>query len=305
MASNLDADQDIIVGSGRLGTLTRFTSTANNMSIVPDVNVTGIMRYTSVYVIDIATTSTITLPSPSNVSIGWKCKIFVGILATIVSVQANIRDHLGNIIFSFYSIRAPRSNSERPMYSSATFILRDPTTWIVEADYPQINYQDYSLVFNSLGYPIFLRTSLIGTLIVNSSNGVQVNVPFITPTLLMFNVNIGGTSAVDPEFYTFNGGSPNITINKSGNYLVTYIPAIVNSGGATSNNLQFALLRNGIAVPFICNSTTFISSTGFILKSILQVTAGDVINIVGGKTIVSAGTSTIAAGSILNIKFLG
>jgi hypothetical protein len=306
--ASLIADQDIIVDKGRLGTLTRFTNVTSTISLVPGVNVAGIGRYTSNYLIDTNLSVTdVTLPSPSDVSIGWGCKINVGLLPVSLPSIINIYDHLGNIVFIFYNVLTTSpatAGSTRVTYTSANFILRDSNTWIIEPNLPQTTFRTSSLIFNSLGYPVYLSRSLIGNATLNASaSGNNVNRLFSDNTAIIFGISGGGI--IDPNFYSYNDSTTIITFNRKGSYDLNAILQITNTGGALSSGLQFKLVRSGVDIPFYCNYSPVTTQYPYSIKAKMHMDVGDTMSIIAGRLATTAGTTVVGLESNFNIKFLG
>jgi hypothetical protein len=306
MSSKLIADQDIVVNAGQLGTLTKFTNVTSTISLVPGVNVAGIGRYTSNYIIDstIAAT-TITLPAPSDIAPGWRCEIYAGLQFLTSQATATIVDHLGNTVFIFYNIASVATNTDRVVATSASFILRD-TIWIVEPHFPQTQILLGTVAFNGAGYPTYLSRALVGTATITASaTGNDVNRLFSNNTPLVF-ASLGTVGGIDANFYNFTVETTTIAFNKQGSYVLDAILSISNTGAGVSDGIQFLLTRNGVAIPFYCSFTTILGfSYVYSIKAIMQMNPGDTMSIIAGKLVVTGGTTTVTSGSTFNIKFLG
>jgi hypothetical protein len=305
--NTLISSRDIRNGSGQLGTYTNFTAIAGNFTIVPG-SVTGLNRYTDTYNIETTINSlVVTLPSPSNVMIGWQCKInvnmrqVIGAIGTMATLTIN--DHLGNVVFVFFSLMNLGSITTSVMtYPSATFTLRDSTpTWIVDPDYPEKGKVLFVVTFNSInntstGYPFLQTISSVGNAYLKASS---IDVNFLFPATITF---IRPTNiSLDSGFYS-TGALPFSTIGflKTGVYSII---GIITLTGVT-NTTQFRIFLNGTTVVPIMISYNSAGSAQFLIKGFYRFIAGDTIQIQSGKTVVASST-TITTESYFNFNYVG
>jgi hypothetical protein len=316
MTSTFSSSRDIQVGNAQLGTYTNFTTISGDISLVPGAGVSGLTKYSDVYNIEPTTSITVTLPSPSNVMIGWRCKINANLRQTTTTrgsiATLTINDHLGNTVYVFFTLMYINGTStpNRFSYPSAVFTLRDATTWIVEPDLPEKGKVGYVTTFNNisplvgLGYPMLRQASSIGRGIV-FANDTNINVLYPGSAVpVTFRKDLF-SYCFDPSFYSVSGSPFNaITFIVTGNYSFEFPMTI---DGSAVTGCQFHVLLNGVTIiPSMVASVTgsVVELAQYIIKSQYRFTAGDSIQIMAGKLVV-AGTATVSTSSLLSFNYLG
>lgn len=306
---------DINTGSGQLGCTANLTTVNANFSLVPGVDVTGLTKYYDTYNIEPSVDGLVaTLPSPANVSLGWKCKLVL-LFANPVTVGTTINtftvnDHLGSPVFVFNSSQTISAALATSSFQSATFLLKNATpTWIVEPDFAERLQLGNAVTWHPTNnFPIYKQLNYIGRLGLRGDGTTDINVLIGTPVLVGFSTtnSYGGVTdflTYDTSFYTIT--NTRITFLVTGTYFIQYLIAAQSSGGATTTNIVFQLQLNG-APPIL---PAFIKvgniTTSWEIRYPGRFDAGDFIELLAGKTVVSAGSNTIDTFSSAIVQFLG
>lgn len=154
--------------------------------------------------------------------------------------------------------------------------------------------------FDSLGYPL-LRNINIGQFYARTTTASSLNV--LTPVPIVWN-----TPAFDPAIYSVSGSQ--ITLLLVGKYIIDGLVGINTLAGGLLTNMQFRVRRNGSTFdPTYANSGTISIGPGayYDVKSSSQYNGGDVIQIVGNKTLLNIIGDTVidTTSTWINIRYLG
>lgn len=271
---------DITINGGALGEMVSVTASAN-FSLVPP---TTFSKYYNVYEVTAETTITITLPSPTNVTLGWYCRI--SLISATGAGKLLIVDHLGADVATLDS-----NTSFGKVRASVTLTLVEATpAWCEAYSVPSVGGTLQMIASNT--YPTYKQFNF-GLLFSRCSSAVDVNslidvaLPWNNATNLTF----------DSEYYSFAGGNSRVNSLISGVYHYSCIIGIANTLLATQTNL---LIRPRI------NGTTFVSSF-IVFASTIQpftdgvywldcevyMTAGSYLEIMVGKSLISVGTNPV------------
>jgi hypothetical protein len=305
--------RDINTGSGQLGCTANLTTVDTDFSLVPGVNVTGLTKYYSTYNIE-PSVDNLVVTLPSSVSLGWKCKLVVlfanpAVVGTTINTFT-VNDHLGTTVFVFNSGQTISAALATSTFQSATFLLKDATpTWIVQPDFAESLQLGNAITWHPTNnFPIYKQLNYIGRLGLRGDGTTDINVLIVTPALVGFSTtnSYGGITdflTYDTSFYTIT--NTRITFLITGTYFIQYLIVVQNSGGATTTNIVFQLRVNG-ALPLL---PAFVKlgniNTSWEVRYPGRFTAGDFIELLGGKTVVSVGSNTIDTFSSVIVQYLG
>jgi hypothetical protein len=273
---------DIAVSGGSLGEMVSITATGS-ISLVPGVS--GLTKYYSVYEVSTNTTIAVTLPSPTDVAKGWYCRI--NLISSTGVGSMTIVSHLGaTVAFLSNNISFGRSQS-----SVSLTLIDSVPTWAEAYSVPAVGGVLQIPAMN--GLPAFKQFNF-GQLFSRCSASVNAN----TITDVAIPWNSATNIVIDNDYYTFTGGNSRIGSVLSGVYRYDAIIGI-NIVGSTLTNLRIRPRINGTTfltgfVVFLASINPFASGV-YCFNCEVYMAAGSYLEIMVGKSAVSAGTNPVDA----------
>jgi len=290
---------DLDVNAGYLGESVSITNVTTNVSLELGIAPLLLTKYYSTYTIQTESAITVTLPTSSNLNIGWYTRIDLisntgtGSI-TVLNGVSNIAQLNGNTITA-------------RQRASVNITLIDSTTYVSLYSLPLYGTSNLLPLYTSNG--ISLRNNIFCCFFsycdISSGTPIDANVSISVPLRW---INPTG-QFFDSSFYTI-ANNTRITVLATGSYKFSGIIGINNSGGSTQANTIIRPLLNG---------TTFLTSFNitpgtinsfadgvYMFDGIFNLNANDYIEIVVGKTIVSSGTNPVdLANTSMTVRLVG
>lgn len=298
---------EINVGNGQIGKFTTFTISSSVMTLVPEY-------YDTYYCEDVSALTEIRLPiignSGNNVRVGWKptFMFLLTVVPTDTTTNPNFidfKDSTGTtLLYRFNLLNYSFTGSRLSINNITITALAAPSTWDFAIYNASALNQSVGIVnyFNN-GASMQLSLKTPGTLLANNV-AANINVLIATPVILSFSYN---PQYADQRFlaYTVAGTTTSFTTVVSGVYLIEASLQLSVTGGGTTTNVIMQVRRNGIQVPasFVAVSTLS-GLRSYMLRCNVALTTGDLLSFACGKSVVSAGTTTLNI-ILFTIKYIG
>lgn len=297
---------DINVNNGQLGLLTVVGAPVTPFNVAPAANVS---QYFSGYDITFtASTAAYNIVLPvigTGVQIGWKARFLITVpISSLTGVTGDSLQVLNIInssavnVYTFNFMVYNGSSTVTPNRVSVLVTAIGPgvNNWAIELDEPFVSQNGSALTYRGTNNSLQLKQLPIMTKIgLRIGTGVNINVLFASAVPLSFSTlfNGGINTCRDIQYYTFTSPSTQISFVVSGSYYVECAISLAAAGGATTTNCQFAVRRNGTTTfPAFCITQTSFGSYLYFIRSFITVSAGDFIEIIGGRSATTGGTLT-------------
>lgn len=283
-STSLIMDGNVLSNKGMLGG-TLFISTTVNFSIDPLLLSGSGGRYYNKYIVDLtgsAGTVIVSLPDLATMNKGWECTILNKNTAGAFLLQINN--------FSGTQIGLLRTNF------SCTVIV-DTGLWNIIYHVPKTGATTESLVYDANGYPQLgtISVSAQNNRFSSKSNNAS-NFNGTTPQAIRWNLTVKS----DLTTYNNNTSTGVITVLKTGRYIIDCAIGLNPGGGATNANLQIQARVNSILYNFCfisIGSINLYATYTYRLYTMLDLTAGNTVEIVGYKTIAGGGSLQTVTGN--------
>lgn len=283
---------DIYVGGGSVGESVQLTSTAN-FSLVPP---TVFSKYYNLYEVTTNNAIIVTLPSPTNVELGWSCRI--NMISSTGAGSIEVRNHLGAVVARLISNVAAGQARQSVMLT----LVESTPAWCAGYQVPtsgtsrQVLSMDAQPSFKPINYGTLY--SLIDNPGTNVNTTSDVAIEWDNPTNLF----------VDNDYYSFSGSGARINTAFSGVYKFNAIIGINNVALATLTNLRIRPRINGttFVTSFIVYLTPInaFASGVYWLNCMVYMTAGSYLEIMVGKSVTSVGTNPLDAGTSIRVQYI-
>jgi hypothetical protein len=312
-------DGDLIANTGQLGIHGNITGTITPFNVVPAGSVT---QYFSSYFITVTGTAVILqLPpiSTAGVNLGWKARFYYVCLPVAGvggggSQTLTINNSSATLVYtlnsSVYKGTSASGNTLIPF--TVTAIGPGINNWLVEvesATYSQVGFLNN---YNASNGGSTLRPfGQLGKFITRSAGTSNINVLFSTPVVITFSTAPIIVASIiffrDGNLYTST--ATRVTFARSGSFLLEVYVTVASAGGGTNANCQFAARLNNITIlPGYCIDTTTVlggTSFNYMYRAYFNANTGDFVEILGGKSATSLGTTTVSSSTFYTINCLG
>lgn len=314
-------DGDLVANSGQLGIHGNITGTITPFNVVPSGSVA---QYFSSYFITAGTNTSVTLQLPpissTGVSLGWKARFYYIFTATAAVGGAGsqtlvINDSSATLVYTLSSsgYRGTASTGNTLIPFTVTAIGPGVNNWFIEVESATYGQVGYVNGYSSTNNGVLLRPfGQIGKFITVGANTTNINVLFTTPATISFSTAPITVASIivfrDGNLYTST--ATRVTFVRAGSFCLEVYVALTLAGGATSTNCQFAARLNGTTtLPGYCVNTTNNLATNNIFlytyRTYFTANPTDFVEILGGKSATSGGTTTVNASTYYVIYCLG
>jgi hypothetical protein len=276
------------VNGAQLGQTANITTSAD-ISLVPGVNVTGLTKFVNKYNIITNSAITVTLPSPSDVTIGWRCKIILtssantGILTInnhLAVMEAILNANMASVTLNYGSVELVLVNSGTNLWRAAYLIPRLQNGLGVLAG--GTNLTPFYKPTNNGQYFSYSGAS------VNVNNTTAQAIPWTVGTLGRY---------VDSQYFNPAPAS-NTQLVPLRNFIAEVVAVVFidNAGGATTANLTAEIFLNGGGVlqsgrVVNANSQTISSDIAIEFIIIMPFLSANFYELKIGKSLASVGTN--------------
>lgn len=283
---------DIYVGGGSIGESVQVTSTAN-FSLVPP---TVFSKYYNLYEVSTNNAIIVTLPSPTNVELGWSCRI--SMISSTGTGSIEIRDHLGGVVARLTSNIA----AGQARQSVVLTLVESTPAWCAGYQVPTLGTSTQVLVMDAQPSFKLLNYGTLYSLISNA--GTSVN----TTTDVAIQWNNPTNLFIDNDYYTFSGSNSRINAVVSGVFKFNSIIGINNVALATLTNLRIRPRINGVTfvtsfIVYLTPISAFASGV-YWLNCMVYMAAGSYLEIMVGKSATSVGTNPLDASTSIRVQYI-
>ena len=287
---------DIDVGTGSLGESIYITGVTTNVSIVVGVAPLLLTKYYNTYTIQTESNITLTMPT-TQVSLGWYTRI------DMISNTGT-----GQIRILVGAVEIARLNGATvAQRNSVTLVLTAASTYSVLYAMPLFGAARSMAVLTQNG--IIVRSSILANLFsyCDVAGGATIDANTLTITPLRW-INPTGRF-FDPVYYNIVSNT-RITHLQGGVYKYSGIIGVNNTLLATQTNMRIRPRLNGATILddycVVAGTIRNFANGVYTFDAIFEVIAGDYIEIVIDKTLLSVGTNPVdLANTCMTVQLVG
>jgi hypothetical protein len=297
--SRIIINGDYDVRGGCLGETVVLSAVTLNFSLVPGVGPINFTKYYNGYVVQTNVAINITLPTV-EVTIGWYCRI------DLVSTTG-----AGSIAISNGAINVATLNSNSTFGSVQTSVtlvkIAGTNSWATMYSVPIRGGSTQMPVITPNG--MLMRSYISGRFFsfCDTVAGTVIDANTTTDVPLRW-INATG-QFIDSAYYSVVS-STRITFLVTGSYSFGGIIGISNAGLATQANIIIRPRLNGVtfltSFSVVTGTIQAFTNGVYYFEGAFALTAGDYIEIMVGKTVLSAGTNPVVLGSTsMSVNLVG